>query len=102
LAIIYLVVNNGMYGTIRMHQERNHPGRVISTELTNPDFVLYAQSFGIPGEVVTRTEDMTNALDRAQNSDDGYLNELQVDPEALTPTQSLSAVRKQGEAMQAG
>ncbi|MGE9296309.1 MAG: thiamine pyrophosphate-binding protein [Puniceicoccales bacterium] len=97
LAIIYLVVNNGMYGTIRMHQERNHPGRVISTELINPDFVAYAGSFGIPGEVVTRTEDVAAAVERARNSKAGYLIELQVDPEALTPNQTLSAARTQGE-----
>lgn len=97
LGIIYLVVNNGMYGTIRMHQERTHPGRVISTELVNPDFVTYANSFGIPGEVVTRTGQFAEALDRARASDAGYLIELRVDPEALTPTQSLSAARQQGE-----
>ncbi len=102
LAIIYLVVNNNMYGTIRMHQERNHPGRVISTDLTNPDFVAYAGAFGIPGEVVTRTENVAEALERARASEDGYLIELQVDPEALTPTQSLSAARAQGEAANAG
>lgn len=98
LAIIYLVVNNGMYGTIRMHQERSHPGRVISTQLDNPDFVTYAKAFGIPGEAITKTEDFAAALDRAQASSVGYLIELQVDPEALTPTQSLSAARAQGAA----
>lgn len=96
-AVIYLVVNNGMYGTIRMHQERNHPGRVISTDLVNPDFVTYAKSFGIPGEAVSRTEDFAAALERAQASEAGYLIELQVDPEALTPMMSLSDIRKQGE-----
>ncbi|SFK75359.1 thiamine pyrophosphate-binding protein [Shimia haliotis] len=101
-AVIYLVVNNGMYGTIRMHQERNHPGRVISTDLENPDFVTYAKSFGIAGEVVRRTEDFADALVRAQASDVGYLIELQVDPEALTPMASLSDIRAQGEAAQAG
>ena len=98
LAIIYMVVNNGMYGTIRMHQERSHPGRVISTQLTNPDFVAYAGSFGIPGEVVTSDNQIADALARAAASPEGYLIELQVDPEALTPTQSLSAARAQGEA----
>ncbi|TCL08808.1 acetolactate synthase large subunit [Shimia isoporae] len=102
LPIIYLVVNNGMYGTIRMHQERHHPGRVISTELVNPDFVTYAKSFGIPGEVVTRTEDFPAVLERARTSSSGYLIELQVDPEALTPVQSLSEVRAQGVAAQKG
>lgn len=97
-AIIYLVINNGMYGTIRMHQERRHPERTIATDLTNPDFVAYASAFGIPGEAVTRTEDFADALDRARASVDGYLIELRVDPEALTPTQSLSGARAQGAA----
>jgi acetolactate synthase I/II/III large subunit len=99
-AVIYLVVNNSMFGTIRMHQERNYPTRVVATELVNPDFVAYAASFGIPGEKVTRTEDFPDALTRAQASVDGYLIELQVDPEALTPVQSLSDVRAQGLASQ--
>ncbi|WP_417844373.1 thiamine pyrophosphate-binding protein [Thalassospira sp.] len=98
LNIISLVVNNGMYGTIRMHQERTYPSRVMATELTNPDFVTYAKAFGIAGEVVARTEDFAAALMRGRASDTGYLIELLVDPEALTPTQSLSAVRAQGEA----
>jgi acetolactate synthase-1/2/3 large subunit len=85
-----------------MHQERHHPGRVISTDLVNPEFVTYANSFGIPGEVVTRTEDFPTALQRAQASDAGYLIELRVDPEALTPAQSLSDVRAQGVAAQKG
>ncbi|MEM6635569.1 MAG: thiamine pyrophosphate-binding protein [Pseudomonadota bacterium] len=97
LPIIYLVVNNGMYGTIRMHQERTHPGRVVATDLTNPDFVTYANAFGIPGELVDRTEDYPDALARAQQSPTGYLIELRVDQEALTPSQSLSAARRQGE-----
>lgn len=97
LAIIFLVVNNGMFGTIRMHQERSHPGRIISTELSNPDFVTYAKAFGIPGEAVTRTDQFSDALARAAASENGYLIELQVDPEALTPTQSLSDARRQGE-----
>ena len=96
-AIIFIVVNNGMYGTIRMHQEREHPGRVISTDLTNPDFVAYAAAFGIPGEAVARTEDFAAALDRAMASPAGYLIELGVDPEALTPVQSLSQIRAMGE-----
>ncbi len=100
LPIIYLVVNNGMYGTIRMHQERTYPDHVIGTDLTNPDFVAYAGAFGIPGEVVTSDVQIADALSRARTSNEGYLIELRVDPEALTPTQSLSAARKQGEAAQ--
>jgi acetolactate synthase-1/2/3 large subunit len=95
-AVIFIVVNNGMYGTIRMHQERHYPARVISTGLTNPDFVTYAASFGIPGEAVNRTEDFAAALERARASDAGYLIELVVDPEALTPVQTLPQARAQG------
>lgn len=95
--IIYIVVNNGMYGTIRMHQERNHPGRVIATRLVNPDFVAYAASFGIAGERVEATQAFAPALERARKASGGYMIEIVVDPEALTPAQSLSAAREQGE-----
>lgn len=95
--IIYIVVNNGMYGTIRMHQERHHPAHVIATDLINPDFVAFAASFGIAGERVETTENFAEALERARASEGGYMIEIVVDPEALTPTQSLSAARKQGE-----
>ena len=98
LDIIYLVVNNGMLGTIRMHQERHYPDRKIATDLFNPDFVAYAAAFGIGGERVARTEDFPAALDRARNAKGGYLIELVVDPEALTPTQSLSEATAQGRA----
>jgi len=96
LAIICLVVNNAMFGTIRMHQERTYPGRVTATGLTNPDFTAYAAAFGIPGEVVTDDSQFPDALQRARGSDAGYLIELRVDPQALTPTLSLDAVREQG------
>ena len=94
--IIYMVVNNAMYGTIRMHQERHHPSRVIATDLANPDFVAFAAAFGISGEKVTKTEDFAPALERARAARGGYMIELVVDPEALTPVQSLSAAREQG------
>ncbi|WP_420413941.1 thiamine pyrophosphate-binding protein [Roseibium sp.] len=96
--VIYIVVNNGMFGTIRMHQERNHPGHVIATELVNPDFVTYAKAFGIGGERITDTQAFPAALGRARASKGGYLIEIVVDPEALTPSQSLSDARRQGEA----
>jgi acetolactate synthase-1/2/3 large subunit len=95
--VIYVVVNNGMYGTIRMHQERHHPGKVMATKLVNPDFVAYAASFGIAGERVLRTEDFPAALERARTTKGGYMIEIVVDPEALTPNQSLSAVRAEGQ-----
>ncbi|GLP85512.1 thiamine pyrophosphate-binding protein [Tritonibacter mobilis] len=95
--VIYVVVNNGMYGTIRMHQERHHPGKVMATKLVNPDFVAYAASFGITGERVLKTDDFPAALERARSAKGGYMIEIVVDPEALTPNQSLSAVRAEGE-----
>ena len=62
LPIIILVVNNCMYGTIRMHQERNYPGRVYGTDLVNPDFAAFAQAFGAKGEIVKVTEDFPESL----------------------------------------
>ena len=96
LNCIFLVVNNGMLGTIRMHQERNHPDRTIATDLFNPDFVAYAASFGISGERVTTTGDFPEALERARTADGGYLIELVVNKEALTPTQTLAQANAQG------
>ena len=65
LPVIILVVDNGMYGTIRMHQERLFPGRVSGTDLANPDFAAFAESFGCFGETVERTEDVEPAFERA-------------------------------------
>ncbi|WP_305988708.1 thiamine pyrophosphate-binding protein [Roseibium sp. MMSF_3544] len=95
--VIYIIVNNGMYGTIRMHQERHHPAHVIATDLINPDFVAFAAAFGISGERVETTDAFPEALERARKAKGGYMIEIVVDPEALTPTQSLSAARQQGE-----
>jgi acetolactate synthase-1/2/3 large subunit len=93
LPILVVVVNNGMYGTIRMHQERRYPGRVVGTELQNPDFAAYARAFGAHGEVVERTEEFAGALDRALGSGGPALLELRVDPEAITPRLTLSEIR---------
>ena len=98
LPILTIVCNNGMYGTIRMHQERTFPARVIATDLTNPDFAAYARSFGAFGELVERTEQFAGALERALAFDGPALLELRQDPEALTPRQSLSAARAEGKA----
>ncbi|MGL5447519.1 MAG: thiamine pyrophosphate-binding protein, partial [Rhabdaerophilum sp.] len=68
LPIIVLVIDNGMYGTIRMHQERHYPGRVSATELKNPDFADYARAFGGHGERVERTEEFIPAFERAKAS----------------------------------
>jgi acetolactate synthase-1/2/3 large subunit len=94
-AIIVIVANNGMYGTIRMHQERHYPGRVSGTDLRNPDFVALARAFGCQAELVERTEDFADALARARDAKVPALIELRCDPEALTPRQTLTAIREQ-------
>ena len=91
--IIVLVVNNGMYGTIRMHQEREYPGRVSGTELANPDFAAYARAFGGHGETVERTADFAPAFQRAQASGKPSILELRIDPEAITPSATLAGLR---------
>lgn len=96
--IVCLVVNNGMLGTIRMHQERHYPGRVSNTELVNPDFEAYARAFGGYGETVERTEEFPGAFERARASGKPAILELRVDPEALTPGQSLSEIRESASA----
>jgi acetolactate synthase I/II/III large subunit len=93
LQIVVLVVNNGIYGTIRMHQERLFPGRVVGTELVNPDFVAWARAFGAYGELVVRSKDFPDALERALGEDRPALLELKVDPEAITPRETLSEIR---------
>ena len=94
LNIIVLVVNNGMYGTIRMHQEKNYPGRVYGTELKNPDFVALARAYGAYGERVERTGDFPDAFEKARSENRPALLELVVDPEALTPNTTLSEFRE--------
>jgi acetolactate synthase I/II/III large subunit len=85
LNVIVIVVNNGMLGTIRMHQERAFPGHVIATELRNPDFAAYAASFGALGLLVQRTEEFPAALARARSHRGPALIELRTDPEQLSP-----------------
>jgi len=94
LGVVVLVVDNGMYGTIRMHQERNYPGRVVATDLVNPDFVAYARAFGAHGALVERTEDFAAAFDEALAAGKPALLHLRVDPEAITPRQTLSEIRE--------
>jgi acetolactate synthase-1/2/3 large subunit len=101
LPIIVCVVDNGMYGTIRMHQERHYPGRVSATDLHNPDFAAYARAFGGHGERVDRTEDFAEAFDRAVASGRASIIHLIVSPEAITPTMSLSQLRDVGMRQQA-
>lgn len=93
LPIIAIVVNNGMYGTIRMHQEREYPGRVSATGLTNPDFAALAVSYGGHGETVTTTEAFAPAYLRARESGKPAIIEVKLDPEAITPSRTLSQIR---------
>jgi acetolactate synthase-1/2/3 large subunit len=93
--VIVIVVNNGMYGTIRMHQEREYPARVSGTELSNPDFAALARAYGAHGETVEETAQFAPALARSMASGKPALIELRLDPEALTPAMSLSAIRAQ-------
>ncbi len=93
LPIIVVLVNNGMYGTIRMHQERQFPGRVIGTDLVNPDFPALAQAYGGFGERVERTADFEAAFERALGSGLPALLELPVDPERISPRVRLSELQ---------
>jgi acetolactate synthase-1/2/3 large subunit len=85
-----------MYGTIRMHQEKTYPSRVVGTELVNPDFAAYARAFGGHGETVERTEDFKPAFERALKAGKPAIIECRLDPEALTPRQTLSQIRQSG------
>ena len=87
---IVFVVNNNMLGTIRMHQEREFKSRVIATGLTNPDFVRFAESFGMPGFRVSKTEEFAPALAKALASNKGALIELVLDQEVISPSKRLS------------
>ncbi|CAA7623448.1 Thiamine pyrophosphate-requiring enzyme [Candidatus Terasakiella magnetica] len=93
LAPVVIVIDNGMYGTIRMHQEANHPGRALATDLANPDFAAMARSFGAWAETVERTEDFAPALDKALAAGTLALLHLKLDPEAITTRTTLSAIR---------
>ena len=93
LPLIVLISDNGLYGTIRMHQEREYPNRVVATQLHNPDFADYARAFGGFGVKVERTEDFAAAFAAALASGKPSIIHLKVDPEALTPGMSLSAIR---------
>ena len=93
LPIVIIVVNNGMYGTIRMHQEREYPARVYGTTLVNPDFAALAHAFGAHGEVVETTEQFAPAFERALQAGKPALLELRLDPEAISPNATLSRSR---------
>ncbi|MFD2057039.1 thiamine pyrophosphate-binding protein [Mesorhizobium calcicola] len=90
---IVLILNNGIYGTIRAHQERHYPARVSGTSLENPDFVTLAKAYGFHAERVASTQDFVAAFGRALNSATGAVLDIAISPEALTPRQTLSQMR---------
>ncbi|MBT55481.1 MAG: thiamine pyrophosphate-binding protein [Mameliella sp.] len=91
---IVLILNNGIYGTIRAHQERHYPGRVSGTDMVSPDFAMLARSYGFHGERVERTEDFAAAFERACASGTGAVLDLAISEEALTPRRTLSQMRE--------
>ncbi len=91
---ILCVVNNGMYGTIRMHQEKYYPGRAIATDLHNPDFAALAKSYGAFGIAVNKTADFAPAFEAAKQSGKLAVIEIKTDPEVITSRTTISAIRK--------
>jgi acetolactate synthase I/II/III large subunit len=92
-AVIFVVVNNGSYGTIRMHQERAYPSRVSGTDLVNPDFAALARAYGAHGELVEQTADFAPAFERAAKAGKPALIEIRLSVEIITPRQTLSQIR---------
>ncbi|MGD0564182.1 MAG: thiamine pyrophosphate-binding protein [Roseiarcus sp.] len=95
-AVIVVVVNNGVHGTIRMHQERDYPGRIIATDLVNPDFAALARAYGGHGETVASTEEFAPAFERAVASHKPAIIEVKFDSEAISTSTTLSAIRGKG------
>jgi acetolactate synthase-1/2/3 large subunit len=102
LPIITVLIDNGMLGTIRMHQEREYPGRISATTLQNPDFAAYARAFGAFGATIEKTADFAPAFEAAQKSGKPALLSVKVDPEAITIANSITAIREKSLAAQRG
>ncbi len=96
IPLIVIVIDNGMYGTIRMHQERNYPHRVVGTDLKNPDFAAYATAFGGHGETVRTTAEFAPAFERARASGKPAILHCFIDPQAITPAKTLDQVASEG------
>jgi acetolactate synthase-1/2/3 large subunit len=92
--LIVIIADNGLYGTIRMHQERHYPGRMVATALKNPDFAAYARAFGGHGGTVEKTADFAAAFEAARSAGKPAILHLKVDAEAITPTTTLGAIRE--------
>jgi acetolactate synthase-1/2/3 large subunit len=102
LPLVILVVNNGLYGTIRMYQERNYPGRYPATELRNPDFAALARACGASGETVADWQSFPAAFERALAHPGPALLDLRVDPEAITTRATLTSLREAALAQRQG
>jgi acetolactate synthase-1/2/3 large subunit len=100
LPIVVIVVDNGMYGTIRMHQEHEYPNRISATALKNPDFAAYARAFGGFGATVETTAAFAPAFAAARKSGKPAILHLKLDPEAITPATTLGAIREKALARQ--
>lgn len=96
LGIVFVVIDNAMYGTIRMHQERNYPGRVSGTTLANPDFAALARAYGASGETIATTDAFAPAFERALGREGPSLLHVTLDPQALTMNASLDQLRETG------
>ncbi|MFI4976015.1 MAG: thiamine pyrophosphate-binding protein [Caulobacterales bacterium] len=101
LPIVVLIFDNGIYGSIRMHQEREFPGRVTATDLKNPDFAAYARAFGGFGATVERTADFAGAFEAAVASGQPAIVHVKFDPDGIAPGQTLSGIRAQALARRA-
>ncbi len=97
LPIIVIIINNGIHGSIRMHQERHYPGRVIATDIVNPDFTAYARAFGLDATLIETAAEFGPALRAAIANRRPAVLELRLDPEALTPDATLSEIRARAE-----
>ncbi len=100
LSIVFIVVNNGTYGTIRMHQEKFYPGRVSGTDLVNPDFAALGKAYGLTGEIVERTEEFAPAFERALESGEPAMIEVRIEQDQISPRATLSGLREAGLAAQ--
>ena len=93
IPFIAIVIDNGMYGTIRMHQENNYPHRVSATDLKNPDFAALARAYGGHGERVETTEEFQGAFERALASGKPAILHCLLDPQAITASKTIDELR---------
>lgn len=94
--IVVILLNNGMYGTIRMHQERLYPGRISATSLHNPDFQLLARSYGANAALVATKDEFVQTFEQAIASDRSTLIEITIDPEIISPTETVTSLQAKG------